>query len=479
MFFSLIAILFYLLIRPKGELVLCDHCGKEKLENLPICPHCNNTIKGIHKEVKQIGNKFVKVYNHCVNCGEVTDDVTDHNGELLCSNCWNKDITEDEAVDLIPEITKTETTSHTLIVEVKNKSNKESLSRVNISLANETEKQERMSDIDGKAIFGKIKEGKYSIKINFHGFKEISQEITLIKNDRIIIELEGKANLRIAVLDTLNEKGVAGAVIKLGDKKAITDEMGIAIISEVPFGKYDIIVDKEAHAQESSTHIIKDIQQDIKIFLKPDIKLSEEYALRGEELRKSLNESMKKLSNACDMCIPEYYRNLCFELIKLNEIIATTPVYVYADQSDEKINALYKAAGMICKEMEIVLTNSENITEYINMADRGIRAVPKIAINPADYDTTIQAYMKDPAAFTTRYKTQILNKLQETDREITNNLQTFNIDPAANLWGISQRIVTNEKNEFEAAASLLLANILLDSTRNIFKNEEIKKRLKK
>lgn len=476
MIFSIIVILLYLIIRPRGELVLCDHCGKEKLENLPQCPHCNSSAKGIQREVKQTGNKFIKVYNKCENCGEVKEDVTDHNGELLCSNCWNKETIDDEPVDLIPEVSKVETPSHTLIVEVKNK-NKEPLSRVNISLQNEIEKQERMSDIDGKAIFGKIREGKYSIIINFHGFKEISQEITSNKNDRIIIELEGKANLTFTVLDTVNEKGVPGAVIKFGDKKTITDDMGIAIISEIPFGKYDIIIDKETYAQESSTHIIKDIQQEIKIFLKPDIKLSEEYGLQGEELRKSLNESMKKLSTSCDMCIPEYYRNTCFELIKLNEIIATTHVYVYAEQSDEKINALYKAAGMICKEMEIVLTNSENITEYINMADRGIRAIPKIAINPADYDTTIQAYMKDPAAFTIKYKTLILNKLQETDREITNNLQTFNIDSAANLWVISQRIVKNEKNEFEAAASLLFANILLDSTRKMFKNEEIRKRL--
>ncbi|MFZ2411512.1 MAG: PLD nuclease N-terminal domain-containing protein [Candidatus Methanoperedens sp.] len=40
-FFSgLFGLLVYLIFRPKGNFVLCDYCGNEKLERLTRCPHC-------------------------------------------------------------------------------------------------------------------------------------------------------------------------------------------------------------------------------------------------------------------------------------------------------------------------------------------------------------------------------------------------------------------------------------------------------
>lgn len=38
---GLFGLLLYLIFRPKGNFVLCDYCGKEKLERLTRCPHCN------------------------------------------------------------------------------------------------------------------------------------------------------------------------------------------------------------------------------------------------------------------------------------------------------------------------------------------------------------------------------------------------------------------------------------------------------
>lgn len=40
-FLGLLGLLLYLIARPKGYFVLCNHCGKEKLESLTRCPHCN------------------------------------------------------------------------------------------------------------------------------------------------------------------------------------------------------------------------------------------------------------------------------------------------------------------------------------------------------------------------------------------------------------------------------------------------------
>lgn len=39
-FLGLIGLIIYLIARPKGRLVLCEYCRKEKLETLTRCPHC-------------------------------------------------------------------------------------------------------------------------------------------------------------------------------------------------------------------------------------------------------------------------------------------------------------------------------------------------------------------------------------------------------------------------------------------------------
>ncbi len=43
-FLGLLGVLIYLIARPKGTIVFCEHCGKEKLETLTRCPHCKKTI---------------------------------------------------------------------------------------------------------------------------------------------------------------------------------------------------------------------------------------------------------------------------------------------------------------------------------------------------------------------------------------------------------------------------------------------------
>lgn len=473
--FAIIVVPVYFLVRPKGRIVFCEYCGKEKLETLPRCPHCKETTSD-----ESVGTP-IPIKMACQNCGRITDDLVYSDGELLCENCREEDVEEGEGeTDTETHIQKTITDvpTYTLIVEIKNKFNKELLPKSAVFLQNNIEKLERISDIDGKVIFGKVKEGAYTLIVNSKGFEEESREITLNKNDRISIELKGKANLAIHVLDSVNQSAIADAGIRLGDREVRTDEKGVAFIQDISFGKYDLTVTKDSYKLETTSQEIKEISQDIKIFLKPDIKLSDEYIILGEKLRNSINESMKKLSYACDMCIPEYYKGICNELIKLNETIASTPVYVYADQSSDKINTLYKVTGQICKEMELILTNSENITEFINMASRGIKTNPKVAINTCDYDAAIQSYMSDPGEFLRTYKSKILNKLQDTDTEITKCLQNFNINPVANLWSISQKIITVPKNEYEEAATLLLVNILLDTTKKMLTSPEIIRVLK-
>lgn len=481
-FFYALTAIIYLIVRPKGDLVKCQYCGKEKLETLPQCPHCKGSSGyRINEEVKpKIVTAMKKVYDECQNCGEITDDlVFSSDGRLLCQNCINEGIAKKKQV-ATPQTKQIGLPSYTLIVEVKNVFNKEPLPKATVSLWKDAERQERISDIDGKVIFGKVKEGVYSLIISSKGFDEITQEVNINKNDRLIFELHGKATLNISVLDAINHEGIADAIIRFGDMETITDEKGIAVIEDISFGKYDIAVTKESYFQESATHDIKDIQQNIKISLNPDIKLEEEYRVQGEMLKNSLNESMKKLSLACDMCIPDYYRGICYELIKLNEAIASTPVYIYADGSSGKINTLYRMTGQITRELENILTNSENINEFITLANNSFKTNPPgITISPFDYHDAIQSYMSDTNEFSRKYKAQILNKLQETDRQITNNLQTFNINPIANLWSVSHNIIANAKNESDEAASLLLANILLDNTRKMFTLPEISRILRK
>jgi ABC-type amino acid transport system permease subunit len=40
-FTGLVGLVIYLLVRPKGELVVCS-CGKKRMQGLPKCPHCGN-----------------------------------------------------------------------------------------------------------------------------------------------------------------------------------------------------------------------------------------------------------------------------------------------------------------------------------------------------------------------------------------------------------------------------------------------------
>ncbi len=225
------------------------------------------------------------------------------NGELICENCRKEDIEEGKSehdTEAKHEIAIQNVPTYTLIVEIKNKFNKEPLPKAAVFLQNNTEKLERVSDIDGKVIFGKVKEGTYTLIVNSKGFEEISREITLNKNDRIGIELKEKANLAIHVLDSVNQSAIADAKINFGDREIRTDEKGVAFIQDISFGKYDLTVTKESYKLETTSQEIKEINQDIKIFLNPDIKLSEEYIIQGEKLRNSINESMKKLSYACD-----------------------------------------------------------------------------------------------------------------------------------------------------------------------------------
>ncbi len=41
---GILGLIIYLLVRPSGNIVLCNYCRKEKLETLPQCPHCKNPV---------------------------------------------------------------------------------------------------------------------------------------------------------------------------------------------------------------------------------------------------------------------------------------------------------------------------------------------------------------------------------------------------------------------------------------------------
>jgi hypothetical protein len=39
---SWVGLIIYLLMRPKGEVVVCASCGKKRMQGLPKCPSCGN-----------------------------------------------------------------------------------------------------------------------------------------------------------------------------------------------------------------------------------------------------------------------------------------------------------------------------------------------------------------------------------------------------------------------------------------------------
>ncbi len=385
--------------------------------------------------------------------------------------------------EIKPEISKpvkTENT-YTLIIEVKSAYNKTPVQKASVTLEPiEGGSIERISDIDGKVIFGKVKEGHYKLRVIFKGFEEESKGVEVTKNDRIIIELKGKATIDLSVFDLANERPLTDAEIKLGEMSFKTDERGNVSIPNISYGRYSLSVHKDSYKTEELTFDVNEAVLNKKIYLKTERELSGEFAATGGSLKHSLNESMKKLSSACDMGIPEYYRSVCDEIIRLIEAIATNSVYVDADSSNEKIYALYLVAENICKEIGTILTNEENITDYINMGSRGHKKISVATINLADYAQMIYLFMTNPKEFIDKNKKDIFNKLQLIDREITNNVQNYHVSPIANLWQVSQKLMQNEtKNETQEAASLVLVNILLNKTREMFRNEEIIKRIRK
>lgn len=124
--------------------------------------------------------------------------------------------------------------------------------------------------------------------------------------------------------------------------------------------------------------------------------------------------------------------------------------------------------------------NEENISDYINMGYKGYKKTASVTLNYSEYNQIIHLYMTDPKQFIEKNKKDVFIKLQRVDQEITQNLQIYNITSIANLWNISQKIIrTDTKDEAKEAAALLLGNILLDKTKEMFKNEEIIKRIRK
>jgi uncharacterized membrane protein YhaH (DUF805 family) len=43
LFTGIIGLIIYLFSRPKGDLVICEHCKNKKLRVAKACPHCGNT----------------------------------------------------------------------------------------------------------------------------------------------------------------------------------------------------------------------------------------------------------------------------------------------------------------------------------------------------------------------------------------------------------------------------------------------------
>ncbi len=380
----------------------------------------------------------------------------------------------------VPEPPRKIENTYTLILEVKNMYNKTPIRKATVILESaDGELIERVSDIDGKVIFGKVREGWYKLRINSKGFEEEKRELEVNKNDRILIELGGKATMQISVYEFANERPLSGAEVKLGEMSFMTDEKGDVVIPDISLGSHDISVQKEYYKTEVLSLDVNDIKLNKKIYLKPEINLDEELKAIGDNIKKSLHESMKKLSSSCDMCIPEYYKGICIEIIRLIETIATTPGYLDSDPSKEKIYNLYFVAEEITKEMETTLTNEENISDFINMRSKASGKV-EVSINMADYNQMINLYMTNPEEFIDKHKKDVLNKLQLVDREITGSIQNYNVSPIADLWAVSQKLIQIEtKDKSKEGASLLFGNILLDKTRAMFNNEEIIKRIKK
>ncbi|HHY46023.1 MAG TPA: zinc ribbon domain-containing protein [Firmicutes bacterium] len=42
---AVLGFLVYMMLRPRGKLLTCPHCGRKYISNLAFCPHCGKEVK--------------------------------------------------------------------------------------------------------------------------------------------------------------------------------------------------------------------------------------------------------------------------------------------------------------------------------------------------------------------------------------------------------------------------------------------------
>lgn len=384
------------------------------------------------------------------------------------------EILQDEFID------EDEIQLYTLLIEVKD-GDGEPIENATIKVESDNGFfDEKISDIDGKVIYSRLQNKKYTINVTADGFVEVDKSVNLNQKKTIEIEMEEYAKLELTVLDEALNVPIEDATVEVEDEEYTTDGNGIVHIQNILKGEdVTIHISKDLYHNHELEYSIQESTNQVTVSLKPNIVLNDTYIDIRKELEVSMNATFAKLSTSIDLFIPNYYKEFVISSANLLESIAVNPVYMQVSGFDEKIDYLYNILKIICNRFDNTLTDTGLLTDLNNMTVRDDGKQPVINITLNSYRSYIESYLNHPDDFVDQYKDDIAGELSKVDQQITEHFRTHAMSPIIGMWEISKSLVeSNSADITENAASLLFGKILLDTTDNMFKINEIIERLK-
>ena len=428
----------------------------------------------IYYGIKYYNNKEAdKVYQE-------TDKSYPPNHPLSSFTTKSDEIPQYDEILQYESIDEEEIQLYTLLIEVKD-GNGEPIENATLKVESDDGFfDEKISDIDGKVIYPRLQNEKYTINVTADGFVEVDKSVNLNQKTTIEIEMEEYAKLELSVLDEALNVPIEDATVEVEDKEYTTDEKGIVHIQNILKGKdVTIHISKDLYHDHELEYSIQESTNQVTVSLKPNIVLKDTYIDIRKELEASMNATFGKLSKSIDLYIPNYYNEFIISSANLLESIAINPVYMQVSGFDEKIDNLYNIQKKICNRFDDTLTDAGLLTDLNNITVQDDGKQPVINITLNSYRSFIESYLNHPDDFVDQYKDDIAGDLSKVDQQITEHFRTHAMSPIIGMWEISKSLVeSNSADITENAASLLFGKILLDTTDNMFKINEIIERLK-
>ena len=312
--------------------------------------------------------------------------------------------------------------------------------------------KEQKSTVNGLAEF-EISKGMYSITVRKKDYKRTTIDVALEKDEEIKVVLPIKKGiLKITVIDEFR-RPLRDIEVKVNNKKAKTNENGLAEI-ELPVGGHIVwVTDPNGVYEDTKINVVIDKTAPIDMVVV--MKVATFYD-KNEEFRKAINELesnvLKDLSvlNEWDTTIPNFVKSLCLTLIELAKRIPAK-----SDLAWEFLENLKK----VCETLSTELKKPVYRTLYTRK-----QQPLQFDINYTKYLRSFELIFKEPHKAIS--KEEINNKIQQVDKIITSKMSELDITLPANLWKVAKSIAKKD-----SVVNIFIANVLLDYIKEMLTGE--------